>query len=575
MQVRRRPVAHTALLCSVLLLAHFASADDSPPLLRDVLSGRITGLAQEDEAIRSRVLKQARAFINYRRGSGMVKYLMSCADPGECENPFCLLEAELAAGKITALLEPKRIPGENPRSIAAEIVRGDLARLATYPASELSRGMSRIDDGASLVPLANRLVESGACANASLASALASKFEELFPEKTYIELNRRLYKFAAECGTDANSNLARFRFALVSIWQDRCAEAEPALTQLAQNPDASSFQARARYWRYHCAVLNKNEDVQKEMREALWRDHVLTFHNLAINGRDPRMTTVLADFSEPKIALRSVTRPELNLFLRGIEALIDAGSPSLAADMTDQIASRLSGTEPEVRLYVAALMNRAGYALPKFRVLSALFQNSPQFLSRSTLQLMFPKWYFDLIKPKEKQIDPLLVLSLIRQESAFNIKATSIVGARGLMQVMPATARSIAAVRRDKLFDPRTNIDVGTRYFLNRLGRYSGDVELTLAAYNAGFSRVDRWRQRYPIDNKLLFMDLIPFRETRDYVSSILRNYYWYTRLYGSHTVASAAAPAVMPSEEPLADAALAKVNAILNANAGFRGVRE
>jgi hypothetical protein len=77
------------------------------------------------------------------------------------------------------------------------------------------------------------------------------------------------------------------------------------------------------------------------------------------------------------------------------------------------------------------------------------------------------------------------------------------------------------------------NVKIGTKYFAQRLREYSGDVELTLAAYNAGANRVESWVKRYPTDNKILFLDLMPFKETRDYVSSILRNYYWYTRIYG------------------------------------------
>jgi soluble lytic murein transglycosylase len=151
------------------------------------------------------------------------------------------------------------------------------------------------------------------------------------------------------------------------------------------------------------------------------------------------------------------------------------------------------------------------------------------------MRLYFPLWFFDLVQPQSgEELDPLLVTALIRQESAFNIHAQSRVGARGLMQLMPATARMLAPVRKSKLFDPKTNITLGTQYLRKRLAQYNGDVELTLAAYNAGSSRVDEWKRRYPTDNRILFIDLIPFKETRDYVSSILRNYYWYTKLYGA-----------------------------------------
>jgi soluble lytic murein transglycosylase len=62
--------------------------------------------------------------------------------------------------------------------------------------------------------------------------------------------------------------------------------------------------------------------------------------------------------------------------------------------------------------------------------------------------------------------------------------------------------------------------------------RYEGDVELALAAYNAGSEVVDKWARRYPVKNRLLFLDLIPYAETRNYVTLIGRNYYWYSKLY-------------------------------------------
>lgn len=74
---------------------------------------------------------------------------------------------------------------------------------------------------------------------------------------------------------------------------------------------------------------------------------------------------------------------------------------------------------------------------------------------------------------------------------------------------------------------------LGVRFFSHLLDRYSGDVELALAAYNAGPDRVDEWMRRYPfVENPMLFVDLIPFKETREYVASIARNYYWYLKLY-------------------------------------------
>jgi soluble lytic murein transglycosylase len=87
-------------------------------------------------------------------------------------------------------------------------------------------------------------------------------------------------------------------------------------------------------------------------------------------------------------------------------------------------------------------------------------------------------------------------------------------------------------VGKAQLMDPRTNVQVGVRYFSGLLQRFGGEAELALAAYNAGPERVEQWLSRYPADDRLLFVDLIPFRETREYVASIARNYYWYRELY-------------------------------------------
>jgi soluble lytic murein transglycosylase len=97
---------------------------------------------------------------------------------------------------------------------------------------------------------------------------------------------------------------------------------------------------------------------------------------------------------------------------------------------------------------------------------------------------------------------------------------------------MPTTAKKIAKIRSIReLFNPSTNIQVGSKYFSSLMRTYGGDAELALAAYNAGPHRVDQWIKRYPVKDRILFLDLIPFKETREYVAAIARNYFWYVRL--------------------------------------------
>ncbi|MDJ0802886.1 MAG: lytic transglycosylase domain-containing protein [Desulfobacterales bacterium] len=110
-------------------------------------------------------------------------------------------------------------------------------------------------------------------------------------------------------------------------------------------------------------------------------------------------------------------------------------------------------------------------------------------------------------------VDFSLLKAIIRAESSFDPQAISRKGARGLMQIMPQNFQSLDI---QDPFDPKQNIMGGTRYFRSLLDRYQGKVALTLAAYNAGPTAVDRYR-RIP-----------PYAETQDYVEKVLRYYKHY-----------------------------------------------
>ena len=134
----------------------------------------------------------------------------------------------------------------------------------------------------------------------------------------------------------------------------------------------------------------------------------------------------------------------------------------------------------------------------------------------------------------EYGLDRALVYSLIFAESKFDSEAVSSAGAKGLMQVMDATAEQVAAelgihdFREDMMFDPEVNVRLGCYYLSGLIARYDGDIELTLAAYNAGMGRVGEWLRdsRYSADGRKL--DHIPFSETRDYVRKVQRNREFY-----------------------------------------------
>ncbi len=145
------------------------------------------------------------------------------------------------------------------------------------------------------------------------------------------------------------------------------------------------------------------------------------------------------------------------------------------------------------------------------------------------LKRRFPRAHADLFEKEARrnQMDASLLFAISRRESAFAADTRSPAGAVGLMQLMPATARQVA--RSLKLKRPRTqslkrpalNIRLGSRYIADMLRRYDGNPAMALAAYNAGPGAVDRWRPDFETDADI-WIDTIPFQETRKYVRIVL-----------------------------------------------------
>ncbi|RYY92691.1 MAG: lytic transglycosylase domain-containing protein, partial [Comamonadaceae bacterium] len=132
-------------------------------------------------------------------------------------------------------------------------------------------------------------------------------------------------------------------------------------------------------------------------------------------------------------------------------------------------------------------------------------------------------------RSREINLDPAYVYGLIRQESRFVMNAQSSVGAAGLMQVMPATARwtarklGLVGFRPEQLTDRDTNIAIGTGYLKLVLDDFGGSMPLAAAAYNAGPGRPRNWRNG-PVMDAAAWAENVPFGETRDYVNKVLAN---------------------------------------------------
>jgi len=162
--------------------------------------------------------------------------------------------------------------------------------------------------------------------------------------------------------------------------------------------------------------------------------------------------------------------------------------------------------------------------------------------ARERRELLYPLGFWDEVtrEAKTRRVDPIWVVSLMRQESMFDPTAISPVGARGLMQLMPATAERMAGeigrnVRDEaELFEPELNVTLGTAYLRSLTDRFGKDTLTALAAYNGGENAAERWQRQFGMLARDEFVESITYRETRDYVKRVAGNYHVYRELYGA-----------------------------------------
>lgn len=194
---------------------------------------------------------------------------------------------------------------------------------------------------------------------------------------------------------------------------------------------------------------------------------------------------------------------------------------------------------------LSALLSEAGAYYHALRVARVHFRDSLEQGGDSVpwalWGIAYPTVYLPTIRVYAGgAVDPYLVAAIIREESQYDARAVSRVGAVGLMQVMPATAQAVAKkqgfveVGRDELFDQETNIRVGVRYLDQLLQQFSGNVMQAVAAYNAGPQAVAGWIEKNGSKEPDEFVEMIPYQETRQYVKRVLRSYREYHRLGGS-----------------------------------------
>jgi len=222
-------------------------------------------------------------------------------------------------------------------------------------------------------------------------------------------------------------------------------------------------------------------------------------------------------------------------------ALLQVGQRERAAAELRRVAGR---TDPETTMGLLTLAARAHMPELAFRLGTSLAVGDRAETVGAALDAALypiPPW-----RPASGfAVDRALIYAFIRQESGFNPEAKSPDGARGLMQLMPATASFIARDRsyrrskRSELYNPATNLELGQRYLTHLLenGLVQGDLTRLTTAYNGGPGNLNKWQRRMDFDDDpLMFIESLPSRETRLFIERVLSNFWIYRARLGQPT---------------------------------------
>jgi soluble lytic murein transglycosylase len=301
----------------------------------------------------------------------------------------------------------------------------------------------------------------------------------------------------------------------------------------AGDPDVTTFDGQQRaYW-----LARAGAPEGPLLLEALWEAAPFTYYGTRAAeslGRAHDLPGRIRPWQGARSAGASLRAAEI----ADRAAVLSAASFPVRA--TYEVGRALEGEEPAVLYALGEALHARLLPAAGVRVGRALQRQEGEW-NEALLRLVYPFPYRDSIEREARRnnLDPFLVAGLIRQESGFNAAARSPAGALGLMQIMPATGTSLArelgvgSFRTARLTEPELNVRMGARYLATMLARHDGRTADALAAYNAGPTRMTRWRSFPEHRDGDLFTERIPFTETRNYVRIVQTNAAIYRALYG------------------------------------------
>ena len=296
-----------------------------------------------------------------------------------------------------------------------------------------------------------------------------------------------------------------------------------------------------RYPGYYYGILARDRLAQPTVAQAVPAETVVSF----LGGVDFPARAAPENYEPTAATTRRIERYRL---------LSDAGVNKLA-EAELRFGARTDAQPPLLAMELARGAEAPHQGLRNMKSLvTDYFTIAPATAPERFWELLFPlPFRRDLVnQASASDLDPHIVAGLVRQESEFNPKVISPAHAYGLTQIVPATGRQLArkagirGFSTKMLFQPTTNLRLGTTYLRSLLDQWGGKWEQTLASYNAGKSHVLEWITWGNFQEPAEFLETIPFTETREYVQSVLRNAAAYRRIYGAKLTVETVHPATV-----------------------------
>lgn len=327
-------------------------------------------------------------------------------------------------------------------------------------------------------------------------------------------------------GSPANAAICHWTAGLASYRMGRFADAAHHFEAMSRETDNKRNIAAGAFWaaRSYMRAGTPDDVIQLYARAA---DQGNTFYAMIaarILGRD-----VGFDFTEPALDPASFAKLMDDAAARRAVSLWQVGQKDAVAG---ELARAFGEISPDLDPAFAALARALGAPSMELRAAETSTQRDIYLTSLYPIPTYTPKGGY--------RIDPAVVLAIARQESRFVPDAQSSAGARGLMQIMPATAvhiagdPSLAHRNKTRLDDPVFSLTLAQRYLTELLNRQNGNLLGLAAAYNAGAGNLDRWlATKDDTNDPLLFIESVPVPETRDYIKRVMMNFWMYRKRLG------------------------------------------